>query len=184
MGISEPKVDDERGRRVRVVAELGSAPRWPWKTPPWQLLSPMAKRWTFIDGTVGLGVIGLAIALSIVVGSIGRQSASTAGIISLVFGVGLYLLLNQLHNWHWTGPGRQYAARAMAANGTCPSCGYGIGSVPEGGDGLTTCPECASAWRVGAIAACGRCSYDLLGKQPDASGAMRCPECGWAWNRA
>lgn len=64
--------------------------------------------------------------------------------------------------------------RVVVAGGNCPSCGYG----------LTTCPECASAWRVGAIAACERCEYSLMGVEPDAEGSMRCPECGWQWKRA
>ncbi len=102
----------------------------------------------YIEGTAGLGVIGLAIALSIVVASVGQQSATTGAMYSLGFGFGTYLLLNGLHSWHWTGPGRHFASRAMASTGTCPSCGYGIGSVPKGDNGLTTCPECASVWRV------------------------------------
>jgi hypothetical protein len=34
----------------------------------------------------------------------------------------------------------------------CPHCGYGLTGVPEGDDGLTTCPECACAWRIDAAA--------------------------------
>ena len=148
MGITEAMVEDERGRRVPVIRDLATVPRWPWKTPPPQLLSPKARRWMYVEGTAGLGVIGLAIALSIVVASVGRQSATTAGMWSLILGFGTYLLLNALHSWHWTGPGRHFAARAMASSGTCPCCGYGIRSVPKREDGLTICPECASVWRV------------------------------------
>ena len=146
--ITEAKVEDERGRRVPVVPELASVPRWPWKTPSPPFVSPGANLWMKIDGAAGLGVVGLAIALSILVASIGLQSATTAGILSLTFGLGLYFVLNQCHAWYWTGPGRHFAARAMAGSGTCPSCGYGIGSVPKDADGLATCPECASAWQV------------------------------------
>jgi hypothetical protein len=148
MSITSAMVEDERGQRVPVVAELAPAPRWPWKTPPRQLLSPDAKRWMLIEGMAGLGVIALAIIVSIMVALAGKQAASTAGIIVLVLGVGGYLLLNQLHNWHWSGPGRRFAARAVAHSGTCPSCGYGIAGVPSNDGGLTTCPECASLWRV------------------------------------
>lgn len=103
----------------------------------------------YVDGVSGLAIVGLAIAMSVVVAAIGSQSATTAALFSLVFGLGSYFVINQLHSWHWSGPGRRFAARAMAKEGDCPSCGYGIDGVPRGDDGLTTCPECASAWRVG-----------------------------------
>lgn len=90
--------------------------------------------------------------------------------------------IHLLYNWHWSGPGRRYAARAMAADGVCPACGYGVAGVPAGTDGLTICPECAAAWRVGLIAACGNCGYDLMGTKPDERGAMMCPECSWEWH--
>jgi len=103
----------------------------------------------YVEGSAGLGVIALAIVMSIIVAMASSQRVTTVGIVMLLGAMGLYVLINQLHNWHWSGPGRRYAARVYAAQGTCPSCGYNIAGLPRGEDGLTTCPECASAWRVG-----------------------------------
>ena len=102
----------------------------------------------YVEGISGLGVIALAVAMSIVVAGAGSQRVSFIGIVTLLGAMALYFVINQLHNWHWTGPGRSAAARAMAREGACPSCGYGLTGVPSGDDGLTTCPECASAWRM------------------------------------
>ena len=181
MAVTEARVEDERGRGVPVVRAIAEPPRWPWKFPERYLLSEQAALWMKIDGAAGLGVIAIAIAASIVVASVGMHGASTAGIGVLVCSMAAYFVINQAHTWRWTGPGRRFAARAMAARGVCPSCGYDLAGVPQDLDGLTACPECGGAWRVGAIAACGRCAYNLMGTQPDDQGAVQCPECGWVW---
>lgn len=49
----------------------------------------------------------------------------------------------------WFLAGRQQAADRMAAQGQCPSCEYEFAGLPHGRDGLVTCPECGSGWRVG-----------------------------------
>ncbi len=35
---------------------------------------------------------------------------------------------------------------SMLARSTCPACGYHMGDLPAGADGLVTCPECRAAW--------------------------------------
>jgi hypothetical protein len=35
--------------------------------------------------------------------------------------------------------------------GLCPSCVYGLTGVPAKADGLTICPECSAAWKLGQI---------------------------------
>lgn len=41
------------------------------------------------------------------------------------------------------------AVRAVCLSGYCPKCGYCIQGLPVQSDGLTICPECGAAWRVG-----------------------------------
>ena len=36
----------------------------------------------------------------------------------------------------------------MLRHRRCPHCGYGLRGLPTDDDGLTTCPECASIWRI------------------------------------
>lgn len=184
MAIADAYIVDERGKRVQAVPEITPAPRWPWKVPPETLLSPDAKRWMILSSLGELCILASSIIIITLFSLVYYNHARSTPIIIFVALIGAWFVLHQIHHWHWSDPGRRHAARAMAAGGTCPSCGYGIAGVPSGADGLTICPECASAWRVGAIAACGRCDYSLMGTQPDADGSMRCPECGWVWSRS
>lgn len=191
MAITDAKVDDERGKRVVVDRDLASPPSFKNRKYPPGSFSTATLRWRAAERwTVGsslalfctmlpLGFLGLRFLSSTVFDFIGNT------IVLLWFvSVPVAYVVHLVSRWHWSGPGRRYAARALAARGTCPRCGYGITGVPSDADGLTTCPECASAWRVGAIASCERCEYSLMGVEPDAEGSMRCPDCGWQWKRA
>ena len=149
MALIAPMIKDERGRAVPVVRELARAPMWPWKTPPRRLVSAPARRWMLISGWTGLAIIALAVVVCIVAATASGSAAANVAVGVLVIFAVAYVVVGFLQSWHWTGPGRQAAARAMALGGTCPSCGYGIAGVPRGDHGLTACPECASLWRVG-----------------------------------
>ena len=102
----------------------------------------------YLEGSARVGLIALSIVVSIAVAAVNQQGMTTAGLYVLGLCFLGFVVIRARRGWHWTGPGRQFAARAMAHAGTCPSCGYGIASVPKDDDGLTTCPECASVWRV------------------------------------
>ncbi|UYV11286.1 MAG: hypothetical protein NCW75_08210 [Phycisphaera sp.] len=182
MAITSAKVDDENGRRVPVVPELSSAPRWPWNIPSARILSPSVRRWMVCEGLIGLIGLGLAVLCALIAVAVQNRTGALILMAMMLVCVGLWLVLNQIHHWIWTGPGRQFAARAMAADGTCPSCGYGIAGVKPGHNGLATCPACSGAWHVGAIAACGNCGYDMIGTPHDERGVMVCPECSWEWS--
>jgi hypothetical protein len=45
-------------------------------------------------------------------------------------------------------PRYEAAARMIALNRVCICCGYDLAGLPPDPDGLTTCPECAAAWRL------------------------------------
>lgn len=182
MAITDAKVDDERGRRVTVMRAMWPAPRWPWNVPDYRCLSPRIRRSMVYAGLLEIAFLGSAV----LAGMLAFTTDSRAGAFTVLSAMAAsflgWFIVNQVYHWAWTGRGRRFAARALAAHGTCPSCGYGIAGVRQDRDGLTTCPECASAWRVGAIAACGWCEYSLMGASLDERGAMRCPECGWVWD--
>lgn len=182
MAITDAKVEDERGRTVPAVREIASAPRWPWQVPSYRLLSPDIRRWMVYEGFGGLGVMALAVVVAFLVAVAQHQAATVVAIFGMVALIGSWFAMNQILNWKWTGAGRRFAARVLAANGMCPSCGYGIEGVRADADGLTTCPECATGWRVGVLAACGCCQYSLMGASPESDGSLRCPECGWRWD--
>jgi hypothetical protein len=40
------------------------------------------------------------------------------------------------------------AVRACLSEGLCPACGYRIGDIPGGDDGIRLCPECGAAWPI------------------------------------
>ena len=51
-------------------------------------------------------------------------------------------------SWWFDGVRKQSLRHSRLSRELCPACGYGIRGVPAKADGLTTCPECAAAWKV------------------------------------
>lgn len=45
---------------------------------------------------------------------------------------------------------------AMLARHACPACGYEMGRIPAGQDGLVLCPECRASWAVERLGDGGR----------------------------
>lgn len=65
------------------------------------------------------------------------------------------IVMGQLFAWRRRirvfprGASELQIARALLAEGRCPSCAYAIGRVEPAMDGCVVCPECAGAWRLG-----------------------------------
>ncbi len=68
-------------------------------------------------------------------------------------------------------------ARAVAAEGLCPSCAYTIRGLATEPDGCVVCPECGSAWRgVGGVG--GVTTPPTSGPVPPGDAAHRTPGAG------
>ncbi len=80
-------------------------------------------------------------------------------------------------NAHWIGDGRQATAMLFAARGQCPACAAWMLTTPPDADGLTTCPKCAAAWKVGNEGGCPGCGYDMSQVPATAGPLAICPEC-------
>lgn len=64
-------------------------------------------------------------------------------------------------------------ARAVAAEGLCPSCAYSIRGLAMEPDGCVVCPECGSAWRGAGVT-----NPATSGPVPPGDGAHRTPGAG------
>lgn len=80
-------------------------------------------------------------------------------------------------NTHWKNNGRQASATLLAARGQCPACAAWLLTTKPDADGLTACPKCAAAWKVGNEGGCPGCGYDMSQVPATAGPLAICPEC-------
>ena len=177
---NRPIIEDERGRRVRVVQRLDKLPMWPWKhgrveigttTLRYQraytiacvvcLLAAIAFMWMWDHAVMKKHGVPFTAALVIVL-----APSWTVGVLAFL---------------HWRRRGRRMSARIIASKGVCPVCETDISEAIAEADGLTTCPRCAAAWKVGVPLECPTCEYDLRGVPASIEGVTTCPECSATW---
>jgi predicted Zn-ribbon and HTH transcriptional regulator len=129
---------DDRGRRTRV--------RW-WRgfirtgIGPWlRLWKPLTPLFIMLALVAAMGALAMAQGPWVMI----LLMSSPA--ISIVLTAFLTLTLIAARS------GRvvlREAIRRVRIRSECPSCGYDMGELEPQVDGVTQCPECGSAWRIG-----------------------------------
>lgn len=77
----------------------------------------------------------------------------------------------------WASHGRAASAALLAARGQCPACGAWMLGADRDADGLTPCPKCRAAWKVGNTGGCPGSGYDMRSVPASAGPLAICPEC-------
>lgn len=57
-------------------------------------------------------------------------------------------VLIALYSFTSHGLTHETMVKELLARSCCASCGFNLGSIPAGDDGLTRCPECGCRWRL------------------------------------
>lgn len=100
---------------------------------------------------IAIGVMILSVALIPVSDALGWDLLNRVLAVAVVVLVGAVFGLSFLTvAWiaRHMGPAK---TRALRRVGRCLACTYDLRELDPGDDGLTVCPECGAAWRVGSV---------------------------------
>lgn len=150
---STPTIRDDRGREVpfresivpspQVLRRVREAEKARLPTPSGREIARALGQGLIMAG-VSLAAMLVPVWLSIRFRVGGRALRVTAFLV----GVGV-MMLGTVWLARVTSLRRRALVRRSA--GLCAACGYDLGDVPEEGeDPCRVCPECGSAWRIGA----------------------------------
>ena len=177
-------IRDHRGNECEPIADLSSRPSmFPFRRAEVPL-DPRSGRLLLIalvawSVSVSLMVLLAALALVATTGTAWRA----LGVLWIPMLVGILAamlasnLAQRRASAHWRNGGRCASAALLAAHGWCPSCHAWLTSTPRDADGLTPCPKCGAAWRVGNGQGCPGCGYDMSRVPATAGPLAICPEC-------
>ncbi|MFI4881019.1 MAG: hypothetical protein ACIAQU_00375 [Phycisphaerales bacterium JB064] len=175
---------DQRGRPCGLVLDLRHPPSiFPMRRPDVPLGRPTVLRLRIALGLTiaALLLLTLLVPLTIfgVRGTI-RPWLGTALFYGFLGMSGLFIaarVATVVSRAHWRSEGRTRAAMLLAARGQCAACGGWLLTTARDADGLTTCPGCSAAWKVGNEGGCPGCGYDMSQVPATAGPLAICPEC-------
>lgn len=101
--------------------------------------------------------------------------APTVAVILLAFFASA--VFQRMARRRWSAGGQAASAALLAARGWCPACRAWLASATRDADGLTPCPACGAAWKVGNEQGCPGCGYDMRHVPASAGPLAICPEC-------
>ncbi|GJQ28299.1 MAG: hypothetical protein HBSAPP03_01830 [Phycisphaerae bacterium] len=160
MEIVGTKVTDARGREVRSLYAPGA------EVPSDAAKALGRERFLRVCGRVGalvstdsrgsmiaLGVIVGVVGVLLIVGALAFRGVDTFvllfyGVPATLGSVGIIVGVSRFRP-RMPNVDATLLASAVAAEGVCPSCAYGLENLMPEADGGVVCPECGAAWIVG-----------------------------------
>lgn len=183
-GANNPGITDHRHKKCGTIRELRTAPHFFWFLRPdvpltRETLVRVRTTFTLWCGIFAILVFLMASATRPFMSWIGRTPNWLDVVLLIAFGLSVigFFVARGIASKHWQRTGRSRAAMLFAARGQCPACAAWMLTTPPDADGLTTCPKCAAAWKVGNEGGCPGCGYDMSQVPATAGPLAICPEC-------